>query len=227
MAEYAVVDRGTCVVVDRRIDIEEAAIFGCAVMTGAGAVINTARVRAGDSVAIIGLGGVGLNGLLGAKLAVAGQIIAVDLEDSKLGLARQLGATHTVNARDADHIEQIRDISNGGVDFAIELAGTIKAMETAWNSIRYGGAVVTAGLSPAAADFSFNQSELVAQEKSILGSYMGSCVPVRDIPRFIDLYMQGRMPVDRLIDRKIGFGEINAGIDKLQEIGRASCRERV
>ncbi len=218
MAEYAVVDRGTCVVVDRRIDIEEAAIFGCAVMTGAGAVINTARVRAGDSVAIIGLGGVGLNGLLGAKLAGAGQIIAVDLEDSKLGLARQLGATHTVNARDADHIEQIRDISNGGVDFAIELAGTIKAMETAWNSIRYGGAVVTAGLSPAAADFSFNQSELVAQEKSILGSYMGSCVPVRDIPRFIDLYMQGRMPVDRLIDRKIGFGEINAGFDKLQDV---------
>ena len=218
MAEYAVVDRGTCVVVDKKIDIADAALFGCAVMTGAGAVINTARVRAGDSVAVIGLGGVGLNGLLGAKLAGAGQIIAVDIEDSKLGLARQLGATHTVNAREADHVDQIRDLSNGGVDFAVELAGTIKAMETAWRSIRYGGAVVTAGLSPAAADFSFNQSELVAQEKSILGSYMGSCVPVRDIPRFIDLYLQGRLPVDRLIDRRIGFDEINAGFDKLQDV---------
>ena len=91
-------------------------------------------------------------------------------------------------------------------------------METAWRSIRYGGAVVTAGLSPAAADFSFNQSELVAQEKSILGSYMGSCVPVRDIPRFIDLYLQGRLPVDRLIDGRIGFDGINAGFDRLQDV---------
>lgn len=216
-AEYAVVHRGTVVVIDKDLPLHEAAIFGCAVMTGAGAVMNTARIRAGDSVAIIGLGGVGLNGLLGAKLAGAETIVAIDLSDDKLGLARQLGATHTVNATDADHIEQVRDLTGGGVDFAFDLAGTIKAMETAYDCACHGGSVVTAGLSPTGAKFSFEQGDLVGQEKSIRGSYMGSCVPVRDIPRFISLYRQGRFPVDRLIDRTIGFDEVNAGFDRLQD----------
>ncbi|MFT5445743.1 MAG: alcohol dehydrogenase [Gammaproteobacteria bacterium] len=215
-AEYNVLDRGSIVVVDPSLPFKEAAIFGCAVMTGAGAVLNTARIRFGDSVAIVGLGGVGLNGLLGAKLAGAGTIVAIDLSDDKLGLARQLGATHTVNATDPDHVEQVRDITSGGVDFAFDLAGTIKAMETAYACTRYGGSIVTAGLSPSGAKFSFEQGDLVGQEKSIRGSYMGSCVPVRDIPRFIDLYQQGRLPVDRLVDRTIGLDEVNAGFDQLQ-----------
>lgn len=218
MAEYAVADRGSVVVVDKSVPLADAALFGCAVMTGVGAVINTARILPGDTVAIIGLGGVGLNGLLGAKLGGAEKIIAIDLEDAKLGLARQLGATHTVNAGDADAVEQVRDISDGGVDYAVDLAGVIPAMDLAYKITRYGGSVVTAGLSPAAADFSFNQSDLVAQEKSILGSYMGSCVPVRDIPRFISLYKQGRLPVDRLIDGHIGFDQVNAGFDHLQDV---------
>ena len=204
-AEYAVVDRGSVVVIDKSIALHEAAIFGCAVMTGTGAVINTARIRPGDSVAIVGLGGVGLCGLLGALLGGAETVIAVDLSDEKLGLARQLGATHTVNARDADHIEQVREISRGGVDFAFDLAGTIKAMETAYKCARYGGSVVTAGLSPTGATFSFEQPDLVSQEKSIRGSYMGSCVPVRDIPRFISLYQQGRLPVDKLLESNHRF----------------------
>ena len=146
-AEYSVVDRGSVVVIDKSLPLHEAAIFGCAVMTGAGAVMNTARIRVGDSVAIVGLGGVGLNGLLGACLAGAETIIAVDLSDAKLGLARQLGATHTVNASDPDHVQQVRDLSKGGVDFAFDLAGTIKAMETAyactalWRQCRYRGFV--------------------------------------------------------------------------------------
>jgi alcohol dehydrogenase len=217
-AEYAVVDRGSIVVIDKSLPLHEAAIFGCAVMTGTGAVINTARIRAGDTVAIVGLGGVGLCGLLGATLGGAETIVAIDLSDEKLGLARQLGATHTVNASDANHVEQVRDITGGGVDFAFDLAGTIKAMETAYACTRYGGSVVTAGLSPANAKFAFVQGDLVAQEKSIRGSYMGSCVPVRDIPRFISLYQQGRLPVDRLLDRTIGFDEINAGFDKLSDV---------
>jgi alcohol dehydrogenase len=215
-AEYSVVHRGSVVVIDPSLALHEAAIFGCAVMTGAGAVMNTARLRAGDSVAIVGLGGVGLNGLLGAKLAGAETIVAVDLSDEKLGLARQLGATHTVNANDPDHVEQVRDLTSGGVDYAFDLAGTIKAMETAYACTCHGGSVVSAGLSPSGAKFSFEQGDLVGQEKSIRGSYMGSCVPVRDIPRFISLYQQGRFPVDRLIDRTIGFDEVNAGFDKLQ-----------
>ena len=119
-AEYAVADRGSVVVIDKDLPLHEAALFGCAVMTGVGAVINTARILPGDTVAIIGLGGVGLNGVLGAKLAGAETIIAIDIADDKLGLARQFGATHTIDARDANHAEQVRDLTNGGVDFAVD-----------------------------------------------------------------------------------------------------------
>ena len=151
-------------------------------------------------------------------LAGAGRIVAIDLSDDKLGLARQLGATDTVNAKDADHVKQVRDLTNGGVDYAFDLAGTIKAMETAYLVTRWGGTTVTAGLSPIAADFSFKQSQLVSEEKTIKGSYMGSCVPVRDIPRFIALYQQGKLPVDRMMSKRIGFDELNEGFDRLQEV---------
>jgi len=228
-AEYAVADRGSVVVIDKDLPLDEAALFGCAVMTGVGAVINTARILPGDSVAVIGLGGVGLNGILGAKLAGAETIIAIDIADDKLGLARQLGATHTVNASDADHVEQVRDLTNGGVDYAIDLAGVIPAMKTAYEVTRYGGSVVTAGLSPSTAEFSFIQSNLVSEEKSIRGSYMGSCVPVRDIPRFISLYKQGRLPVDKLISRKVSLDEVNEGFDRLQngETIRQICQPHI
>jgi alcohol dehydrogenase len=217
-AEYAVVDRGSIVVIDKSLPLDLAALFGCAVVTGVGAVVNTGRIEAGSTVAVVGLGGVGLSGLLGAVLAGASQIVAIDLSDEKLGLARQLGATYTVNARDADHVNQVRDLTNGGVDYAFDLAGTIKSMETAYLVTRWGGTTVSAGLSPIGANFSFAQSGLVSEEKTIKGSYMGSCVPVRDIPRFIALYQQGKLPVDRMVSQRIGFGEINAGFDRLQDV---------
>lgn len=217
MAQYAVVDRGSVVVVDKALPLADAALFGCAVMTGVGAVINTARLRPGDSVAIIGLGGVGLNGVLGARVGGAETIVAIDLDDSKLALARELGATHTVNARDPKCAEQVRDLTGGGVDHAVELAGAIPAMDTAYAVTRQGGQVVTAGLSPSGAKFSFVHGDLVGTEKTIRGSFMGSCVPVRDIPRFVHLYRQGRLPVDRLIDGKVDFDGLNAGFDRLQD----------
>ena len=217
MAEYAVVDRGTVVVIDKDLPLDEAAIFGCAVMTGVGAVTNTARVRPGDAVAVVGLGGVGLNALLGAKLGGAERIVAVDISDDKLGLARQLGATDTFNATDPDCVAEILESTKGGVDFAIETAGAIAAMETSYAILRTGGRVIAAGLPPAKAEFAFKPAQLVGEERGILGSSMGSCVPVRDIPRFISLYRQGRLPVDRLIDAKIGFDDINAGFDRLNE----------
>ncbi|WIM11489.1 zinc-binding dehydrogenase [Enhydrobacter sp.] len=217
-AEYAVVDRGSVVVIDSSLPLDLAALFGCAVVTGVGAVVNTAQIQPGSSVAVVGLGGVGLSGLLGAVLAGAGKIVAIDLSDEKLGLARQLGATDTVNARDADHVQQVRDLTGGGVDYAFDFAGTIKAMETAYLATRWGGTTVSAGLSPITADFSFKQSLLVSEEKTIKGSYMGSCVPVRDIPRFISLYQQGRLPVDRMVSQRVGFAELNEGFDRLQEV---------
>ena len=215
MSQYSVVDRGSVVVIDKSVNIQDAALFGCAVMTGVGAVINTARIRPGDSVAIIGLGGVGLNGIIGAKLGGAETIIAVDIDPSKFIRAKELGATHCFDSRNNDTIDEIRELTKGGVDFAIDLAGVIPAMNTAYELIRYGGTVITAGLSPINTQFSFNHSDLVAQEKSILGSYMGSCVPVRDVPRFLNLFQQGRLPVDKLIDGKITFDDLNEGFDKL------------
>lgn len=218
MAEYAVVDRGSVVVIDKDMPLADAALFGCAVMTGVGAVINTARIRPGDSVAVVGLGGVGLSGVLGARLAGAEIIVAIDREPAKLEVAASVGATHMVCARDADCVEQVRDLTGGGVDFAFELAGSTDAMHLAYAIVQYGGTVVIAGLPAATASFSVNQCDLVGQEKSIRGTYMGSCVPVRDIPRFIRLYKEGRLPVDRLIDGHIGFDELNAGFDKLQDV---------
>src|SRR5262245_41040029 len=145
-AERAVVSRRSLVKVDRDLPLDEAALFGCAVLTGVGAVVNTARVQPGSSVAVIGLGGVGLAALLGAIASGARQVVAIDLADDKLGFARQLGATDTFNARDADCAERARAATGGGVDFAFELAGSGKAMELAYKVTRRGGTTVTAGL---------------------------------------------------------------------------------
>jgi len=218
MAQYAVVDRGSVVVIDKDLPLADAALFGCAVMTGVGAVINTARIRAGDTVAVLGLGGVGLSGVLGARLSGARTIVAIDRERAKLEVARRLGATHVLCTDEAKCVEQVRDLTGGGVDFAFELSGNIDAMTMAYAMIRYGGSVVAAGLPPSTAPFSYIQSDLVGQEKSIRGSFMGSCVPVRDIPRFIQLYKEGRLPVDQLIDGHIGYDQLNAGFDKLQDV---------
>lgn len=216
-AEYAVVDRGTCVKVDADAPVDIAAIFGCAVMTGVGAAVNTAALRPGQSAVVIGLGGVGFSALLGAKMAGASPLIAVDINPEKLGLARQLGADHTVDASEADHLDQIRDLTGGGVEVAIETAGSIKALQTGYASLATGGTLVTAGLAPAGAELPIHAADLVTREISVRGSYMGSCVPVRDIPRFIRAFNEGRLPVDRLVGSQVGFEEMNAGFDRLAD----------
>jgi alcohol dehydrogenase len=217
-AEYAVVARSSLVKIDRNVPLVDAAMFGCAVQTGVGAAINTAGVRPGDIVAVIGLGGVGLSSLLGARVAGAQRIIAIDLSDEKLGLARQLGATETFNAADATCAEQVRAATNGGVDYALEMAGSVKALELGVNILGRGGSVVTAGLPPAAARYAFNPSAMVGDEKSIRTSYMGSCIPERDVPAYIELYKQGRLPIDRLKSGTLSLDDINAGFDRLAEV---------
>jgi alcohol dehydrogenase len=183
-----------------------------------GAAVNTAGVRPGDVVAVIGLGGVGLSCLLGARVAGAQRIIAVDLSDDKLGLARQLGATDTFNAGEASCAKDIREATGGGVDYAFEMAGSIKALALGLDILERGGAVVTAGLPPTAATYALNHSNLVGDEKSIRGSYMGSCVPERDVPAFIELYKQGRLPIDRLKSGTLPLADINAGFDRLADV---------
>lgn len=216
-AEYATVSRCSLVKIDRELPLDEAALFGCAVLTGVGAVINTARVQAGSSVAVIGLGGVGLAALLGAVAAGARSVLAIDLSDDKLGLARQLGATATFNPGAADAIESIRAATNGGVEYAFEMAGSVRAMDLAYKITRRGGMTVTAGLPPPTHTFNIPQVNLVAEERTLKGSYVGTCVPSRDIPRYIELYRRGRLPVDRLMSSHLKLDEINLGFDLLRE----------
>ncbi|MBI3452324.1 MAG: zinc-dependent alcohol dehydrogenase family protein [Rhodospirillales bacterium] len=214
-AEYATVSRRSLIRIDRDLPLDEAAMFGCAVLTGVGAAINTAGVRPGQSVAVVGLGGVGLNALLGAIVAGAETIVAVDLSDEKLALARRLGATHAVNAGDADCADKVRAATGGGVDVALEMAGSVKALETAWKATRRGGQTVTAGLPNPGQMMALSPVTLVAEERTLKGSYIGSCVPVRDLPRYIALYRQGRLPVDRLMSDRLKLDEINLGFDRL------------
>lgn len=216
-AEYATVSRHSVVKIDRSIPLDEAALFGCAVLTGVGAVVNTAKVSLGASVAVIGLGGVGLAALIGAQAAGARQIIAVDLSDEKLQQAVALGATHTINAMQADAMEQIRSLSAGGVEFAFEFAGSIRALDLAYRITRRGGTTVTAGLPPSTAVLSLPAVSLVAEERTLKGSYIGTCVPSRDIPRYLDLYSRGRLPVDKLLSGRLKLDDINHGFDLLHE----------
>jgi alcohol dehydrogenase len=216
-AEYAVVSRRSVVKIDKDLPLDEAALFGCAVLTGVGAVVNTARLQPGQSAAVIGLGGVGLSSVLGAIASGARQVVAIDLSDDKLGLARQLGASHTVNARDADAADQVKALTGGGVDFAFEMAGSARAMELAFKITRRGGTTVTAGLPPPTATLPVPLVQLVAEERTLKGSYIGTCVPTRDIPRYVALYRAGRLPVDRLMSGKLTLDEINEGFDRLHE----------
>ncbi len=216
-AEYAVVARESVVKIDPTLPFEEAALFGCAVITGAGAVINTAKVPAGSTVAVVGLGGVGLMSMLAAKLSGCRQIVAIDMLDDKLKLAKQLGATHTVNAKDPTCIEHVKDLTQGGVDFAFEMASSVKALELAYKVTRRGGTTVSASLPHPSHTMALPGTNLVAEERTVKGSYVGSCVPARDIPRFISLYQQGLLPVDRLMSERIGFKDINAAFDKLAD----------
>jgi len=216
-AEYATLSRHSVVKVDDDLPFDEAAVFGCAVMTGVGAVLNTAKPRPGASMAIVGLGGVGLAALLGARVAEAETIVACDLSDEKLALARELGATHTINVAEEGAAERIRTLTGGGVRYAFEMAGSVKAMELAYRVTRRGGVTVTAGLSHPQAMFSIPHVGIVAEERTIQGSYLGSCDPARDIPQYVALYRAGRLPVHRLLSEHLALDDINGAFDRLAD----------
>jgi len=218
-ASHAVVSRRSLVRIDRDLPLHEAALFGCAVLTGVGAVVNTANVKAGQTVAVVGLGGVGLAAVLGALAAGASQVIAIDMLEDKLTLARELGATATVPAG-ADAAKQVRALTNGGCDVVLEMAGSLRALESAVAMTRRGGMTVTAGLPPPDAALAVNVVALVAEERTLKGSYIGTCVPARDLPRYVALYRAGRLPVDRLVSGYLTLDQINSGFDELHA-GRA------
>jgi alcohol dehydrogenase len=216
-AEFAVVAQESCVKVNKSLLFEHAALFGCAVLTGVGAVVNTARVPVGAAVAIVGLGGVGLAAVIGAVAAGARQIVAVDLVPTKRDHALQLGATDAVDAGAPDAVKQIKDITHGGAEFCIESAGAVPALELAYAATARGGVTVTAGLPHPDRKLSIQAVSLVVEERTLKGSYIGSCVPRRDLPNFVGLFLAGRLPVDKLLTHRLRLDEINEGFDRLRE----------
>jgi NDMA-dependent alcohol dehydrogenase len=225
--ELTVLPQEGLVKIDPTIPLEKAAIVGCAVMTGVGAVINTARVEPGASVVVIGCGGVGLNAIQGSALAGAEKIIAVDLLDNKLAYASQFGATHLVNGRQVDAIEAVKEATGGGgADYVFEVIGNPKVMAQAYQMTRRGGTLVIVGVAPAGAEVSFPASSIMLDEKTIRGSLYGSCRPKLDAPRMLNLYKSGKLKLDELISREYPLDQINEAFAALErgEVARSIVR---
>ncbi|WP_238015195.1 alcohol dehydrogenase catalytic domain-containing protein [Dactylosporangium sp. AC04546] len=213
-AEYAVVTPRSIVRVDADIPLDIAAIFGCAVVTGVGAVMNTAQLTPGSSAAVVGLGGVGLSALLGAIASGARKVAAIDLSHEKLGLAQTLGATHVYDAGEPDCADRILQ-EFGAADFVFEMAGSARAARLAYTITGRGGTMVTAGLPNPSQQLEIPLADLVATERTVKGSYMGSASARRDIPRYLDLFRAGRLPVDRLRSATLALDDINEGFDRM------------
>ena len=218
MAEATVVPEAAAIPFPDGVDPAVAALIGCCVSTGVGAVTKTAAVPAGATVAVIGLGGVGLSCVMGAVLAEAGQIVAIDRVASKLDVARDLGATHGLIATDdrAADLEALRDLTDGGPDFVFEAIGRVSTVELAIESLPVGGTAVLVGLTEFESRASFGVYPLVDGARRILGSNYGSAEPAVDFPRYAGLHLEGRLPIDRLIDRRIGLDDLEGAFDRLR-----------
>ncbi|MFE4334782.1 zinc-binding dehydrogenase [Streptomyces sp. NPDC056831] len=217
-SEHAVLAQESVVPIPKDIPFTVASMFGCAVLTGAGAVINTAALRPGQSTVVYGLGGVGLSAVLGARAAGAYPIIAVDPVQEKRELAVRLGATHAYAPGDA--IDAIRELTSGGAELAVEAVGSPKVMAECLTVVARGGRVVSVGLPAPDRVLEVPALAFAGEGKSLLGSYMGDAVPRRDIPRFLDLWRAGLMPVEQMHTGTLPLADINAAMEELAS-GRA------
>ena len=216
-SELTVAAQESVVKIDPDISSDKAALFGCAVTTGVGAVLNTAGVQAGQSVAIFGMGGVGLSAIMGAKLVGAFPILAIDVRQDKLDLATRAGATHAINAAQGDIVAMIKDLTHGGADCVIECSGVERAGQQAFDATARGGQTVYVGLPDPSRRLALSPVTIVGEERTVRGSYMGSAVPSRDIPRLIALYKAGRLPVDQLFSGTVRLEGLNEAFDRLHE----------
>jgi len=214
-AQYAVTVPNSLIRIDPSIPLDVAAMFGCGVITGAGCVFNTAKVRPGQNVAVFGLGGVGLNAVMAAKISGASEIIGIDINEGKFPLARELGCTRTFSAREPSLVELVKDLTRGGVDFAFEISGSKVAMTSANAVTRKGGEIICVGLGASGELYQYAHAALVTEEKAFRGSFMGSGIPERDIPRYLKFYQDGKMPVDRLKSDTMRFDRLNLSLDLL------------
>lgn len=214
-AERMLVHERAVVKIRDDMPLDRAALIGCAVTTGFGAVVNTAEVRMGDSVAVIGCGGVGLSAVLGASAAGATPIIAVDVNPDNLELAERFGAHHLVDAGAVDPLAAVRDLSGGGVEYSFEAIGLKPTAELAFNVLRVGGSATVIGMVPEHQTIEIDASELI-YEKTLQGSNMGSNQFRVDMPMLVDRYMAGLLPLDDMIARRVGLDDVNTALDELR-----------
>jgi alcohol dehydrogenase len=215
-AQETVVSARSAVKIPDELDFATAAVFGCAALTGVGAALNAAQIKAGESVAVFGLGGVGLSALLGAKLAGCAELIAVDPVAAKRDLALELGATATLDGG-PDTVAQLRELVPGGVAKAIETAGNAKVLRAAYDSTRRGGTTVTVGLPAPSQMLEIPAVSLTAEERTLRGSYLGSSSPAEMLPKLFAYWQEGRLPLEKLISHRLRLDQINEGFDRLHD----------
>ena len=216
-AELTLVAAGQAVKVDPKASPEAAGLIGCGIMAGLGAAINTGGVSRGDSVAVIGCGGVGDAAIAGARLAGAHTIIAVDIDPRKLQWARDFGATHTINASETDPVEEIRNLTGGnGVNVAIEAVGNPRTFEQAFYARDHAGTVVLVGVPSPDMKIELPLLDVFGRGGSLKSSWYGDCLPSRDFPMYIDLYLQGRLDLERFVSETIAIGDVEEAFHKME-----------
>jgi S-(hydroxymethyl)glutathione dehydrogenase/alcohol dehydrogenase len=216
-AEQMLVHEHALVKIREDMPLDRAALIGCGVTTGMGAVLNTAKIEAGSDVAVIGCGGVGLSAIQGAAIGGAGRIIAIDMIDSKLELAKRMGATHTVNASE-DPVAQVKDITDGGVEYSFEAIGLKKTAEQAWQMLTSGGTATIIGMIPIGTMVELHGVDFLF-EKKIQGSNMGSNRFRVDMPRYIDFYLNGKLNLDDMVSQTVGLEQVNDAMAALEKGG--------
>ena len=221
-AEYMLVHEHTIVKIREDMPLDRAALIGCGVTTGVGAVIHTAAVEPGATVAVIGCGGVGLSAINGAAIAGAARIIAIDMVESKLELARKFGATDVINAKSVDPVEAVREMTGGGVHYSFEAIGLKQTAEQSFKMLNFGGTATIIGMIPVGTQVELHGPEFL-MERKMQGSNMGSNRFRVDMPRFVDFYLQGRLHLDDLISRRIKLEDVNDGLAALEtgEVARS------
>jgi S-(hydroxymethyl)glutathione dehydrogenase/alcohol dehydrogenase len=222
-SDYSVVSENRCVILEEGIPMDLAALLGCAVPTGAGIVFNSLCPKLGSSIAIFGVGGIGLSAILGAKIYECPKIIAIDIDNKKLAVAKELGATDIINSCEEDPIQKINKITDGcGVDYSIEAAGKAKVIELAFESVKYnGGSCVIAGHPGFKERIQLDPFDLI-RGKQIKGSWGGECDPDRDIPKYIKYFENGKLPLRKMVSRVYPLEEINQALSELEN--GSACR---
>ena len=222
-ASHTVVPESACIPAPDSLPMEIAAFIGCCTTTGVGAVLYNAKVEANSTVAVVGCGGVGLNVIMGSGLANARQIIAVDINEGKLEFAMKFGATHSVNPSQQDAVARVKELTGGqGVDYAFEVFGSPDTVEMTYEMTKKGGTAVVVGISPWGSKAPIDPVALVRDEKVLKGCYYGSARMSTDMPKLIDMYQAGKLPLDELVTRRYSLDQINEAYDDLDrgEIGR-------